>query len=103
MPEKKTARIDMIFKPLIPSLLSELTKGLERISDALDQEDFETVERLAHGFKGASGNYQLHELAALFLDLEKNNKAGEIGCVREQIIYISDFIKNLSIEYSDDS
>lgn len=101
--QKNKALIDIIFKPLIPSLLSELTKGLKKISDALDQEDFETVDRLAHGFKGASGNYQLHELAALFRDLEKRNKAGENGSVREQIIYISDFIKNLSIEYSDDS
>lgn len=102
MKQKNKACINIIFKPLIPALIAELTNGLETISKALENGDTETIERLSHGFKGATGNYQLHDLSGLFLNLENDFKHGNFGMIPERIRIISDYLSGIEIEYTDD-
>src|SRR4029450_3759796 len=50
-------RVNPRFADLIPAFLQNRRQGVITMLDALDRRDFETVESLGHGMKGAGGSW----------------------------------------------
>jgi HPt (histidine-containing phosphotransfer) domain-containing protein len=66
---------------------------------ALKNQDFDTLQRLGHGFKGATITYGLNALSAFFLKIENAAKDHDNGTVVKAMEQITEYISNVEIEY----
>ncbi len=65
------ASVSAFLEDIIPELFDEIKHEMINMRTALLENDFEVLNRLGHGFKGAAQNYELNELSDLFLSVEK--------------------------------
>jgi PAS domain S-box-containing protein len=98
-PKEYTASISDIFRDLIPDLFEETGQELETMKKAMDEGDDDTVARLAHGLKGAAGNYELFELSGIFRAVETAHHDGRKEEMRKLMAEAGRFIKTVKIEY----
>lgn len=91
--------IDAELEDLIPELFQEIRETLEKMAAALEKEDFQTLEILGHGFKGACGSYGLEDLAEIFLAIETGAKNRVPGIVAEEAERVVDYLEQVDIEY----
>jgi HPt (histidine-containing phosphotransfer) domain-containing protein len=77
---------------LIPGFLQNRRQDVTAMLDALDRHDFETVERLGHGMKGAGGSWGFQAIteigAALEQAAESADSDGSRKCVGELSTYL---------------
>lgn len=93
--------IDSELEELIPEFLDELEIEMDNMQQAINSEDYGTLRRLAHGYKGASGNYEIKELFNLYLKLE--NAANALDKEKCQMHFddVLHFLKKMKINYVD--
>lgn len=70
-------------KELIDIFSSDYPQKLSQISQAIKEKDFKTLNEVAHGLKGASGNLFLTKVSELALELEKRGKENKIEGAEE--------------------
>ena len=100
--ESYNASINNLFEDLIPALFDEIRRETENMKKALNEGDYENLARLAHGLKGAAGNYELVELSGIFLDIESAFKDRDIENVKGLMENVLDYIEKVKIEYVDE-
>ncbi len=92
-------RVNKFLQDLLPVLLNELTDARANMQQAVENGDFGDLRRLAHGYKGAAGNYELPTLARILLGLEQAalgaNALAAAACLAE----IDDYLHRLEVEY----
>lgn len=62
---------------LVELFVSELEERTETIASAMDGSDWETLTRMAHQLKGASGGYGFPSIGAKAAEVEHRLRAGE--------------------------
>jgi CheY-like chemotaxis protein/HPt (histidine-containing phosphotransfer) domain-containing protein len=62
---------DPRFADLMPAFLERRKQDVVAMLDALEQGDFQTVERLGHGMKGAGGSYGFQDITDIGAALEQ--------------------------------
>ena len=85
---------------MIPDLFEEIDGVLEKMEKAIQEDDFDTLIRLGHGYKGAAGNYQLKDLSKIFLEMEKGARLHDKEPVIDGMKKVIEFIENVEIEYA---
>ncbi|MFM2482798.1 ATP-binding protein [Celerinatantimonas sp. YJH-8] len=91
--------VDAELQELIPEFLEELEQEMSRMGIALEQANFEELRRLAHGYKGASGNYGFFDLATLYLELENAAKEQNLSQCCKIWRTAGTFIERMEIRY----
>jgi len=92
--------IDSFLKELIPDFFKEIKVALENMKVALEDNDFSTLKRLGHGYRGASINYGFQELSTLLRQLELATEQKESNVAKTCLKKISDYIQSVTVEYS---
>lgn len=93
--------IDPDLEDLIPEFLEELNLEMKNMQQAIQNEDFETLRRLAHGYKGASGNYDIKELFNIYLKLENAAKTKNKDKCQMYFDDADHFLEKMQINYVD--
>lgn len=93
--------IDQDLADLIPEFLQELDEEMRNMQQAIIDADYEKLTRLAHGYKGASGNYEVKELFNLYLKLENAAKAQNQAKCQMHFDDAAHFLKKMKINYVD--
>jgi len=65
-------------KELMDTFKSDYPQKLSKISRAIKEKDFKTLNQTAHGLKGAAGNLYLTKVYELALELEKKGEENKI-------------------------
>ncbi len=92
-------RIDRDLQDLIPGYLENRGKDLLVYQQALDKGDFDSIVVLGHSMKGSGGGYGLNNLTSIGRAIEKAAKNRDKESVRQSIINLADFLKNLEVVY----
>ncbi len=92
-------RVNVELKELLPELFKEIHVELKNMKRALDGGDFETLNRLGHGLKGAAGSYTLNDLAAIFLKIETAAKNSDVSAAKKHMKAVTNYIERIEIEY----
>ena len=71
---------------MIPGYLHNRLRDVETIASAARQDDFPTVQRIAHNLKGSGSGYGFAQLSALGRELEKLAKARDRVRILERIL-----------------
>lgn len=73
------------FPQLIETFVRDSANHLERIEQALEAQDSDTVRRAAHSFKGSASNVGAQQLATLCQAVEDGGRAARLDEVPERL------------------
>jgi CheY-like chemotaxis protein len=90
-------RADPRFADLIPGFLQHRRQDVIAMLDALDRRDFEKVESLGHGMKGAGGNYGLQAISDIGAALEEAAKSGDTDASRTWVDELSRYLDRVEL------
>ncbi len=82
---------DEDFVELVELFVSELPDRVESMRKAVEENDLDTLKRLAHQLKGAAGGYGFPTITDNARDLEQNSQATEdLASIRRQVEELAD-------------
>jgi len=90
-------RTDPKFADLIPGFLQNRRQDVIAMLDALDRGDFETVESLGHGLKGAGGSYGFQAITDIGAALEQTAESADTDASRKWVGELSRYLDRVEI------
>ena len=91
--------IDASFEPLIPKFLSNRKKEVIAMQGALTAQDFETVQRISHGMKGAGGSYGFDRITELAAVVEQAAKKHDSSTIERDLSVLSSYLDRIKVVY----
>jgi CheY-like chemotaxis protein/HPt (histidine-containing phosphotransfer) domain-containing protein len=102
--KEENSRMDTIlvranpkFADLIPVFLQNCRKNVIAMLDALDRGDFETVEILGHGMRGAGGSYEFQAITDIGAALEQAAESADADASRKWVGELSGYLDRVEI------
>ena len=87
------------FADLIPGFLQNRRQDIIEVLDALERGDFEVVENLAHGMKGAGGSYGFQAITDIGAALEQAAKTADTDMSREWVGELTRYLDCVEIVF----
>jgi HPt (histidine-containing phosphotransfer) domain-containing protein len=85
------------FADLIPVFLQNCRQNVIAMLDALDRGDFETVEILGHGMRGAGGSYGFQPITDIGAALEQAAESADTDASRKWVGELSGYLDRVEI------
>ncbi len=85
------------FADLIPGFLRNRRQDVSAMLDALDRGDFQTVETLGHGMKGAGGSYGFQAITAIGAALEQAAESVDNDASRKWVGELSRYLDRVEV------
>ncbi len=95
----QTIIIEKDLRSLIPRYLSNVRQDLDRIREALINQDLEAARILSHGLKGSGGGYGLDFISETGAEMEQGAKDKEPQVVKNGLAKILNYLDNITIDY----
>jgi HPt (histidine-containing phosphotransfer) domain-containing protein len=97
--EKETVLVDASFEPLMPKFLTNRKKEVTTMQEALAAQELETVQKVAHGMKGAGGSYGFDRVTAMAAVIEQAAKAGDAATIKPQLSQLSAYLEQVQVVF----
>ena len=97
--DKVLVRANSILADLTPEFLRNRRQDVITILGALDRGDFETVEKLGHGMKGAGGSYGFQAITDIGAALEHAASSTDTDTSRKWICELSRYLDRVEVVY----
>ncbi len=91
--------VDADLKELIPGFFEHRYQEISRITEALAQNDFETIEKIGHSIKGVGGGYGFAYISELGLQIEETAKEAKEEELHELINQYKSYLDNVTVIY----
>lgn len=95
------AHVDASFGPLIPKFMTNRKKEITTMADAVTQNDFDTIRKVAHGMKGVSGSYGFPAMTAAAARLEQAAKIADGGSISRELTALASYLDRVEIIYEE--
>ena len=90
-------RVNPRFADLIPAFLQNRRQDVIAMLSALDRGDFETVESLGHGMKGAGGSWGFHAITDIGAALEQAGESADTAASHKWVGELSTYLDCVEI------
>lgn len=97
--ERIVLQIDPDLEVLIPKYLDNRRKDAEIIQEALNNKDFELIQRMGHTMKGSGGGYGFDYISAIGSALEEAAKDGGDEKIQDSLANLRDFLERVEVVY----
>lgn len=97
--EKIMVRIDPELKDLIPEYLENRYKDIESMTEALEQNDYGTVQTLGHSMKGSGGGYGFEGITEIGRALEQAAKCQNSEEIRKLTSELRTYLECVEVIY----
>jgi CheY-like chemotaxis protein/nitrogen-specific signal transduction histidine kinase/HPt (histidine-containing phosphotransfer) domain-containing protein len=102
-PENAIVHAGAAFAPLIPRFMTNRTKEVHAMQEALAAQDFDAVRRVAHGMKGAGGSYGFAAVSAMAAAIEAAAKQGPSQTIREEQNRLGPYLEHVNVIFEKDT
>jgi len=85
------------FADMIPGFLQNRRQDVIAMLDALDRDDFETVESLGHGMRGAGGSFGFDAITDIGAALEQAAESADTDASRKWVGELSSYLDRVEI------
>ena len=99
--DKITVYIDADLEDLIPGFLENRHSDIQAINQALQEENYESVQVIGHGMKGAGGGYGFEEISEIGDKLEQAAKNEEKRTIRILADELAAYLEKVEIKYEE--
>ncbi len=89
--------VEKDLEPLIPGFLQRRREDVEKLKQAMETMDMETLRVIGHSMKGTGGGYGFDGLSEIGAAIESAAKAGEQTVVSEQVEALVDYLNRLQV------
>jgi PAS domain S-box-containing protein len=109
--EKDSSKIDIVqekrfiahiapdLKDLIPEYLEERQSDINRMQDAIQKQDYETVRMVGHTLKGSGGGFGFDPITDIGIEIEDAAIEEDCKDIEKYINELSDYLNNVEIVY----
>ncbi|GJL79703.1 MAG: hypothetical protein NPINA01_26920 [Nitrospinaceae bacterium] len=99
LPNRIVVEIDPDLEELIPGYLQNRKKDVEGVQAALNNGDFDLIQRMGHTMKGSGGGYGFDFISAIGLNLEEAAKEKNVEKIQESLRSLCDFLERVDVVY----
>jgi HPt (histidine-containing phosphotransfer) domain-containing protein len=91
--------VDSDLEELIPGYLQNRKKDIEAVKEALNNKDFELIQRMGHTMKGSGGGYGFDFISAIGLSMEEGANETCVEKIQEALNDLCDFLERVDVVY----
>lgn len=91
--------VDPDLEDLIPGFFQNRQKDVQRLSEALETGDFETIRIIGHSMKGAGGGYGFDRVTELGAIIEEAAKVRDRQRIGEAVAELADYMSRVEVVY----
>ncbi len=91
-------KISHEFEDAVDEILDYKKAQVQQLKNALEQNNYDEIRKIAHAMKGIHGIEQIYHLAQLVGDAAKQK---ERDTIQQLITQLEDFLTNIQIQYVD--
>jgi histidine phosphotransfer protein HptB len=92
-------RITRDLEDIVPIFLANRSKDLRILREALDTQDFMTIQTLGHRMKGDGGGYGFDRITQIGTVMELAAKREDRPAVEQHLAELEDFLKRVEVVY----
>lgn len=96
---KEIVIVDEDIKELIPGFLRNRESDIKKLTEALEEEDFETIRIIGHSMKGFGSGYGFRFVSEIGAVLEIAGKELDRKTAEKSIQRLREYFKNIEIRY----
>jgi signal transduction histidine kinase/DNA-binding response OmpR family regulator len=97
--EKIVAHVNKDLEELIPKYLKERQNDINRIHEAIKEQDYEAIRSLGHTLKGSGGGYGFDQITEIGIHLEDSASESNREDIEKYANELSHYIENVDIIY----
>jgi len=97
--EKIIVHVDEDIADLIPGFLKNRRRDVETLKEALQNNDYESIQILGHSMKGVGGGYGFDAITDIGMSLEQAAKEKETREIRKQAEALSNYLERVEMRY----
>ncbi len=97
--EKIIVNVDIDLEDLIPGFLQNRSKELESLRDALERQDFQSIQSVGHSLKGVGGGYGFDGMSDLGAKIENSAKAQELAELTDIIKQYENYLERIEVVF----
>ncbi|MBN2123512.1 MAG: response regulator, partial [Deltaproteobacteria bacterium] len=94
---KIVIEVDKAFEDFLPRFMEVTSGDIETMEKALDQGDYETVQRLGHSMKGSGASFGFDAMTEIGRSIEQAAKAGDGENIRRHLAGLSDYMERVEV------
>lgn len=99
--DKIVVNIDIDLEDLIPGFMENRQTDLQKLEQALEDQDYETLRSIGHNLKGVGGGYGFHDMTAMGAAIEEGASENKLEIVKENVTKLSHYLSNVEIVYQE--
>ncbi len=99
--DKIVVNIDIDLEDLIPGFMENRQTDLQKLEQALEDQDYETLRSIGHNLKGVGGGYGFHDMTAMGAAIEEGARENKLEIVKENVTKLSHYLSNVEIVYQE--
>lgn len=99
MTGKIVVKIDPDIEELIPGYIASKHSDLKLLSDALANNDYDTLRRTGHDLKGSGIGYGFDKISEIGRTIESAAKSGDGEAIRKSIEGLADYLSRIDVVY----
>ncbi len=99
--DKIVVNIDIDLEDLIPGFMENRQIDLQKLEQALEDQDYETLRSIGHNLKGVGGGYGFHDMTAMGAAIEEGAKENKLEIIKENVTKLSHYLSNVEIVYQE--
>lgn len=97
--EKIVVTIDSELEEIIPEFMELTREDVKSIDNALKENDFDAIRRIAHTLKGSGGGYGFDSITEMGLSIETAAKGSDGAAVRKWLDELASFLDRVEIVF----
>jgi len=97
--KKIVVHVDEDIADLMPGFLVNRRKDVETLKEALQQDDYKSIQILGHNMKGAGGGYGFDAISDIGMSLEQAAKEKDARKIRRQTEALSNYLERVGVRY----
>ncbi len=91
--------VEKDLETLIPGFLERRREDVDKLRQALETQDLETLRIIGHSMKGTGGGYGFDGLSTIGAAIETAAKTGELQAIGEQVEALVDYLGRLKVSF----
>jgi HPt (histidine-containing phosphotransfer) domain-containing protein len=91
--------VEADFKALLPGFVKDWQEEISAMREALENNDYGTIRKIAHDMKGIGGSCGLDDITNLGSSLSESAKAKDADLIRRNLDRLSEYLKRVEFVY----